>query len=1069
MKNSGYYRFPTINGDKVAFISENDLWIISLKDSSPKRLTANMGYVRHPYFSPDGKFIAFVAQEDGESEIYIISSNGGQAKKITHIGSNIGRIACWKEDRIYFASDYGQAFGRIMELFWVCTKKGGLPVNAQYGIAHNISFGNKGVVIGRNTADPARWKRYRGGTAGEIWIDANNDYNFKKLINLKSNAASPMWIKNRIYFLSDHDGIGNIYSVLKSGKSLKKHTDHKNYYARNASSDGNKIVYHAGGDLYIYNINSEEYYKIKIDYYNHKAQISRKFVNPEYYLEDYSTNNDISQITFIARGKAFVMGNWNGAVKQIGDFQGVRYQYVRFLNDKNRIILVSDKSGEPQLEIYKTDQLNKVDILDKVNLGRPYNIIVSPKKDQIVVVNHKHEFLLIDLKTQKTITFDRSKHHFAFEADWSPDGRYIAYSCSFNSRVSIIKIYDIKTKKSYPVSQPILNDYSPKFDPSGQYLAFLSERTFNPVYDSLQFELSFPRADRPYVVMLRKDIDTPLIKKPEPLIESPSDSKEKEKKGSKKKQADQTIDFQKIQDRIVALPVSEGQYSRLEFLDNKVFYLSTPIEGSRQEGWYDLVPPSKSMIKYFDFNDLEEKVFCPKVTTYKTTPNNKALIVQSGSSIRILPAQSPPSKDILSDSSPGKKTGIIDISRAKIAIEPIKEWKQMYAEAWRLQRDYFWVKNMSKINWKKVFNRYFSLIDRLGTRSEFSDLIWEMQGELGTSHAYEFGGDYQPTKSYYVGYLGANFIFDQKVKKYKIEKIIKGDVWDHYNTSPLYRPGVNVQEGMYITHIDGVKLSNTVNPYQALTNKAGSEVQLRVLDKNGKKPRFVSVKTIYNEVNLRYRDWVEHNRDYVHKKTKGKIGYVHIPDMGPDGFAEFHRYFLSEIVYDGLIVDVRYNGGGHVSQLILEKLARKRIGFDLTRWMGAEPYPGESVAGPILAITNEFAGSDGDIFSHSFKLMKLGKLIGKRTWGGVIGIWPRNSLVDGTITTQPEFSFWFKDVGWDVENYGTDVNIEVDITPEDYSKNIDTQLDRAIHEVLKDLKKNPVQKPKFDNKPNLSN
>ena len=375
--------------------------------------------------------------------------------------------------------------------------------------------------------------------------------------------------------------------------------------------------------------------------------------------------------------------------------------------------------------------------------------------------------------------------------------------------------------------------------------------------------------------------------------------------------------------------------------------------------------------------------------------------------------------------------------------------------------------NMSGINWNKVYKRYHTLIDRLSTRTEFSDLLWEMQGELGTSHCYEMGGDYKPRRNYFQGLIGADLEYNSKVNAYEIIKIYKGDIWKNPQ-SPLLRPGLNIAEGDLIKKINNENLTKKVTPGHLLVNETNSEVLLQIIDKKTNKKRMVTIKTLSDRKGLQYRDWVESNKDYVHKKSKNKIGYIHIPDMGVAGFSEFHRHYLSEISYDGLIIDVRYNGGGHISQLLLSKLARKRLGFDLTRWMGEEPYPVESPAGPMVAITNEFAGSDGDIFSHSWKMMKLGKLIGKRTWGGVIGIWPRNSLVDGTVTTQPEFSFWFKDVGWGVENYGAEVDIEIDNLPQDFSKGIDNQLDKGIEIVQKEMsKKGAILKPNFKDKPNL--
>ena len=653
-----------------------------------------------------------------------------------------------------------------------------------------------------------------------------------------------------------------------------------------------------------------------------------------------------------------------------------------------------------------------------------------------------------------SIKIDRSKHDF-IDSNWSPDGKYISYNCSINSRCTIIKIYDLKANKSYNITKPVNKDFSPVFDPDGKYLSFISIRTFNPTYDSIQFDLSFQKAEKPYIITLSKNTKSPFSK--DPNDEHKNDDKKKEKK---KDDIEVNIDFDGIENRVMELPVKENQLANnIDFSLNKIFYIVFNDSRNYMDNLF-------GTLKYYDLKELEEKVFMSNVSNFKIY-GDKILIIDKKNNIRLLPFATPPTKEILSNSKFNSKSGSIDLNRIKLEIEPISEWKQMYSEAWRLQRDYFWVSNMSGINWNKIYDRYYSLIDRVGARTEFSDLIWEMQGELGTSHCYEMGGDYRPRRNYYQGQLGANLSYHEKLKSYKIDKIFRGDLWENPK-SPFLNPGLNIEEGDYIRKINGYKLSKNITPGHLLVNSVNTEIDIEILNNDFKKPRHLTVKTINNQMHLQYRDWVENNKEYVHKKSKNKIGYIHIPDMGTFGYAEFHRHFLSEISYDGLIDDVRYNGGGHVSQLLLSKLARKRLGFDLTRWMGDEPYPVESPAGPMVAITNEFAGSDGDIFSHSWKMMGLGKLIGKRTWGGVIGIWPRNSLVDGTMTTQPEFSFWFKDVGWGVENYGADVDIEVDNFPQDCMNNIDNQLDKAISVVTKDLsKKGSVLKPDFKNKPNL--
>ncbi|OQX56174.1 MAG: peptidase [Candidatus Cloacimonas sp. 4484_209] len=1054
----GYYRFPTIYKNNIVFVAEDDLWIVQKKGGIARRLTSNLGEVSYPSFSENGKWIAFVGTDEGNSEVYVMPAEGGPAKRLTYMGS-LCKVVGWHNKKIIFASNAGQPFRSLLWLYAVDPEGKDEPEKLPYGPARNISFGKKGVIIGRNTGDPARWKRYKGGTAGELWIDEKQTGRFRKFIELEGNLANPMWIGERVYFISDHEGIGNIYSCQADGKNLRKHTHHKNFYARNASTDGQDIVYHSGADIYVYEPRKNKNYQINIEYYSPHTQRNRKFVEPDRYLEDYSLNNDGSSLTVVTRGKSFAMANWEGSVIQQGLANGVRYRLTRWMYDNERLVLVSDEGGEDHLEIHYADGIKKPRKFQKLNIGRPIEMKPSPIKDEVAISNNRQELLLVNLKNAKVTTIDKSKFGPIDGFNWSADGNWIAYSFSINHQVSIIKIYGLKNRKKHNITEPVLRDFMPVFDPDGKYLYFLSNRIFNPVIDNLHFELSFPKCIIPYAVTLRKDISSPFIPKPEGFTEG------KEVAQNPKKEKYIRIDFDGIKERVVPFPVAEEIYRDISAISGKVFYTVLPIMGAKDESWFSKEPPSKATLKVFDLGKLEETVFTDAITDFKLSKDGSAVALRIGNRLRVVKTKKLPQEELPKGNKPGRKTGWINLSRIKVSIEPILEWKQMFNEAWRLQRDYFWVKNMSGIDWKKVYKRYVPLTSRVASRSEFSDLLWEMQGELGTSHAYELGGDYRQGPNYRIGFLGADLRYDKKYKAYRFIRIIRGDVWGGKTPPPLTRPGTNIKEGMLLFAINGKHLSKNTPPNKLLVNLAGEEVQLTVSGKNGKRKRIVCIKTIGDERPLRYRDWVEKNKKYVHTKTNNRVGYIHIPDMSAEGFAEFHRYFLSEITHEALIVDVRFNGGGNVSSLLLEKLARKRLGYDLSRWMGSIPYPSESVAGPIVALTNEYAGSDGDIFSHAFKLMKLGKLIGRRTWGGVIGIWPRNWLVDGTITTQPEFSFWFKDVGWGVENYGTDPDIEVDITPQDYKKEKDTQLDMAIEVVMKELKKHPPLKPKFDKKP----
>jgi tricorn protease len=496
---------------------------------------------------------------------------------------------------------------------------------------------------------------------------------------------------------------------------------------------------------------------------------------------------------------------------------------------------------------------------------------------------------------------------------------------------------------------------------------------------------------------------------------------------------------------------------------------SLPIEGSLDQDWVGGgEPPAHATLQAWEFDAEKVEPVAPGITDFELSADARVLALRIGNRLRVV-GSGAKAAELESKELSGRAAGWIDMSRASVEMHPGAEWKQMLREAWRLQRDQFWNEEMSGVDWKGVLERYLPLVERVGTRTEFSDLAWEMQGELGTSHCYEMGGDYQPFPMYGYdqGFLGANLEYRPRSKSWHVAGILEGDSWIEGGGSPLAAPGLSVKKGDRIVAVDGQPVGANRSPYACLVNRAGQAVRLTLSSGKGK-PRTIVIDASGEEHTLRYRDWVEANRARVHKATKGRVGYVHVPDMGPRGFAEFHRYFRAEVDRDGLIVDVRFNGGGHVSQLLLEKLLRKRIGYDEARWQrGPFTYPDMAPMGPMVALTNEYAGSDGDIFSQAWKIYGLGPLIGKRTWGGVVGIWPRHALVDGTVTSQPEFSFWFEGVGWGVENYGVDPDIEVEITPQDYAAGKDTQLERGLAEVQAIIKKTKPGMPKFEKRPNL--
>ncbi len=592
----------------------------------------------------------------------------------------------------------------------------------------------------------------------------------------------------------------------------------------------------------------------------------------------------------------------------------------------------------------------------------------------------------------------------------------------------------------------MLEDRAPAFDPEGKYLYFIGKRTFNPVYDNLQYlELSFPFGEKPYAIMLQRDLTSPFIAVPH------ASSKDKGEDSDEKEQAKQNgngtngagkpvvIDLEGIEKRVVPFPLPEGKYKQVRGMKRKVLLLSQPLETALHE---DAEEEGTGQLGHFDFETLKYEGVADGVNAFIISRDGKQVMYQAKRRLRVLKAGEKPGKNENGDR-PSRENGWLDLDRVKVSVQSLAEWKQMFAEAWRLQRDYFWAEHMPGIDWQAIYERYAPLVERVGSRAELSDLLWEMQGELGTSHSYERGGEYRKGPSYGQGFLGVDWQYDVNSARYRIAHMLQGDLANSKETSPLNSPGLNVRVGDAVLAVNGQRLTSGQSPLELLVNKAGSEVQLTIEDGTSGTTRVITVKTLKSERDARYREWVESNRRLVHEWSQGRVGYIHVPGMDVHGFAEFQRGYLAEHDALGLIIDVRWNSGGHVSSLLLEKLACRRIGYRFWRWKSPRSYPFDSPRGPMVALTNGYAASDGDKFSHDFKLMGLGPLIGTLTWGGLIGISSYRYLVDGTAISQPECANWFPDVAWRLENYGTEPDIIVDNTPQDYQKSYDAQLHRA--------------------------
>ncbi|MGC8980697.1 MAG: S41 family peptidase [Thermoplasmata archaeon] len=994
-----YLMYPDIHGEKIAFVTEDDLWYF---DGSLKRITEGLGVVRYPKFSCNGMYIAFsVFRSMGrenlkpQGDVYIYSIEKNSIKRVTYLGSRDIRVIGWYGGKVYFASSHSSPLNYYQEIYRM-NPDGSSLEKLPYGNASYIGFGKDFILLGRNTGDPARWKRYRGGTVGQLWVSRDGK-NFSRILeDLKGNIGSPMVVEDKICFISDHEGIGRIYCL---DGELKRLTDNSEYYARNASTDGKRIIFQMAGDLYVLDGKMK---KVDLEIYGTKRTLHERYVErvPEM-IESFYPGENGEKILLTIRGKFFSMGSFEGPVMITPD---IRLMNGKYLKD-GRYAGVMDSDGKESLVIVKDGRIEeKIDL----NIGLIYNIWPSPDGKRIALSNGRLELYILDVEKKSLQKVDESRTEPIDELDFSPDGRWIAYSVGINYSRSKIRIRNLDTNESADIESTYRIDYSPSFDPSGRFLYFISLSGYRAMEDLELPALSFPNPSKIYLVTLRKSMKDPFIEKVE-----------EEKEFS--------IDLDGISERVIPFPIREGRYSSLYGVKDGIVYLSRPLTMDENEG----------EIHHYSIEKRKDEVLVEKCNRYTVSPDRSKIAYMYRDTLRIVDSLQ---KQEMKSPEPGRESGIVDLGRIKVSVHPREEFNQMFHESWLMMRENYW--RDENIPWESIFNKYQRLLERVSTRSELSDLIWEMQGELGTSHSYEMLGDYFNSPLETRGYLGAEIDFSN----FQIKRIYRGRLEER---SPLLSPGIDVREGDRILSINGIEVNARNPPGKILTNMQGDVISIRIL-REGREMEY-NVKTIGDESSLIYREWVERNKRIVHEKTNGRVGYVHIPDMMHFGFTEFHKNYLEEVNREALIIDVRYNRGGFVSWMLLEKLNRKIIGYDYPRHAIRQEYPPFSPKGPMVCITNELSGSDGDIFSHSFKLMNLGTLIGKRTWGGVIGINPRRRLVDGSIVTQPEYAFWFRDVGFGVENRGTDPEIEVDIAPQDFAEGRDPQLEKAISIIMEKL------------------
>ncbi|MFI6482870.1 PDZ domain-containing protein [Nonomuraea sp. NPDC050663] len=1043
MTNGAYLRYPHLHGDLVTFVADDDVWVAPLDGGRAWRFTADRVAVSNPRFSPDGTKIAWTSTREGAPEVFAAELDGGTGERLSFWGNGLTAVRGWHPDGRVIAVTSGGEANRSRLWAHAVPLDAGPSTRLPYGWVSEaeVDRSGEGVKVATVSAvwrEPSMWKRYRGGTATKIWVDAAGDGEFTRLFadNLAQHWAV-MWVGGRLAFLADTDGTGNLYSSLPDGSDLRQHTTHDDFYARHAATDGQRVIYSHGGDLWLATDLDAEPTKLDIRLSGPRPARAQRPAPSR--VADFAPDKSGRASVVEIRGTAHWVTHRDGPAGVLRAEHGVRVRLPRPLDAEGKAVWISDATGEDALEIGTPG--GEIRTLAAGELGRVLDLQVAPDGRHVALTTHDGRLLVADLETGDVREIDRSTDGDIREPAFSPDSAWLTWTYPhFGYFLRQIKLGRVDGSSVIEVTPRRFADTSPSFTLDGKHLVFLSERVFDPVYDSHVFDLSFPQSTKPFLVPLKATTPSPFSPSLAGRGFNGDDSGDKAGKGDKSDAPPATeVDADGIDARIVPVPVPAGTYSNLRAAKDALLWLRHPLPGMLGDG----TDRPEPVLERYDLVKRTKSEPAKDVSAFEVSGDGSRVVYRGKNG----GLQTRPAGD-------GDEVVTIDLDRAGVTIDPVAEWRQSYHEAGRLMRDHFWRADMNGVDWQGKLDRYAPLVERIGTYSELIDLLWEVQGELGTSHAYARpnGAGADPKRRQ--GLLGADLVRDGDA--WRIARILPGESSDHDARSPLLEPGVAVREGDEIVAVNGRPVDVVRGPLASLPGTAGRPVELSVRPASGGDVRRVVVTPIEDETPLRYHAWVDGRRAAVHELSGGRLGYLHVPDMASPGWAQFHRDLHTEMAQEGLIVDLRENGGGHTSELVLEKLSRRVTGWVHARGYAPRAYPDDSPRGPIVAIADEFAGSDGDIVSAGIKARKLGPLIGTRTWGGVIGIDSRYALVDGTVVTQPRYSFWLEGHDWGVENYGVDPDIEVIMTPQDRAAGRDPQLEKAVELALAALQEKPA-------------
>ena len=1088
-------RFPDIADDRVAFTYASDLWIASAGGGTATRLTAHPGIEVFAKFSPDGKWIAFTGQYDGDEQVYVVPASGGEPKQLTFYPAKgpfaprwgyDNQVMGWTNDgqSIVFRSQRDSWSLPISRLYKVSVN-GGTAEALPMPEAGSGDFSPDGarMVYSPRTRDFRSEKRYGGGQANTLYIYdlATNDA--KKISEGVRPWRDAMWIGDKIFFNSDKDGKFNLYSYdVASGKTVPA-TNFKDWEVRWASSDDqSKIVYERNGELEIYDTRSSKSNKLNINVPDDGVYKRPRNVNAAQVLENVALAPKGERVLFGARGDIFSAPVEKGGTRNLTHSSNAHDKFPRWSPDGSRVAYISDRSGEDEVWIEAQDGLSEAQQLTTGGTAQRYAPEWSGDGKKIAFSDKDGKIFVLTLADKKLTQIVDAPNGQINDYEWSPKGGFLAFSmndrpASNNGGYNSVYVYDVTNAKLNRVTDPMFNSYNPTFDPSGDYLYYLSDREFAPQISDKEFNYAGNRSTLVYALALRKDVKNPFPPESDEVAVTPAPAEDKLKPEETPKPIDEKqpqpsatvsptpggtpgadaikknvpsakpeiIDFDRITTRVTKVPLGAENYGGLTAkTGHLIYFVGAAFYYGRQSD-------RPNVLKIFSFRDRKETTLGEGVNSYSLSMDGSKIIVGQGGSFSIM--------DATPQGVNSKKT--VSTAGLVTEIKPVEEWNQIFNEVWRRYRDWFYVPNMHGYDWVKLRDQYKTWLPYVAHRSDLNYVISEMISELTVQHAYIDGGDFNNPPRARVALPGARFEIDKSANRYRISKIFEGENEEDIYRSPLMEVGVNAKVGDYILQINGENVTADKDIYQFLRNKADSPVLLTVNSTPGLTgARQISYRPVTDESNLIYLEWITANRNRVSQMTNGRVGYIHVPDMGAAGVREFIKWYYPQLDKEGLVVDVRANGGGNVSRMIIERLRRKVLGGNFFRTNdNVTTYPDGAFYGSMVAILNENSASDGDIFPYMFRQAGLGTLVGKRSWGGVVGISNRGGLIDGGAVSVPEFGMINLKGEWVIEGYGVDPDIEVENDPKSAIAGKDPQLEKAVEEVLKKMSANPLKLP----------